>query len=86
MNKKSTYARRIFIGIKFPRRITSRLLEVDKVLFAELGKRRVNSSFTLTLFLPVTLTGKMKTERGFVNVARFNSDSSVAFTKFQTFG
>lgn len=54
MNKKSTYARRIFIGIKFPRRITSRLLEVDKVLFAELGKRRVKwvdpSSLHLTLF------------------------------------
>lgn len=54
MNKKLTSARRIFIGIKFPRRITSRLFEVDKVLFAELGKKRVKwvnpSSLHLTLF------------------------------------
>jgi 2'-5' RNA ligase len=54
MNKKLIHAKRIFIGIRFPRRIAERLFQVDKTLFTELGKRRVKwvdpASLHLTLF------------------------------------
>ncbi len=54
MNKRQMSTKRIYVGIRFPRRMGEKLFQIDETLFTELGKRRVKwvdpASLHLTLF------------------------------------